>query len=363
MRVVLFAADANENSLGRVYVLWMLARHLGWEVTTVAHRGERVWEPLANTEFAQSILLRKGPQNVRDLVREAVEQSDLLIGCKPRPESSGAALRWARRSNKPVVIDIDDPDFEFQFESPLRRRVRSWLTRPIRRIGYIRLQRTIGNYPILVSNEVLRGRYGGWIVPHARQVRDTTEPIRTTKSPLEIAFVGTVHPHKGVHLLREAVRKVSAEVPLELTVTDVAPADATANERWVGKVPFQTGIDLVASCDIVVIPSLDRGWGRAQLPAKLMDAMIAGRPIIVSDIAPLKWAVADSALVVRENDADAIAEALLAFNDPEVRADYGRRARNRANEVFSIGAVSVSFEIACRTATRLYKTREVTADV
>lgn len=360
MKIVLFAADANENSLGRVYVLWMLARHLGWDVTTVAHRGARIWAPLAGTDFGDSVLLRRSAnrKSVTESVEEAVSQADLLIGCKPRPESSGVAIRLARKFRKPVVIDIDDPDFEFQFDAPFVRRVRSWLTRPLRRIGYIRLRRNIANYALLVSNDVLRRRYGGWVVPHARPIREAEAVVQHSDGPLDVAFVGTVHPHKGVHVLREAVRRVKSELPITLTITDVAPADATPEERWLGNIPFQAGLDLVASSDVIVIPSLDRGWGRAQLPAKLMDAMIAGRPIIVTDVAPLKWAVGDAALVVEQDDADAIAAALVKLRTPEARAEYGERARRRAIELFSLESVSIEFELACRTTAVSYATEE-----
>jgi len=157
--------------------------------------------------------------------------------------------------------------------------------------------------------------------------------------------VGTVLPHKGIEDLRKAIRQVNRGEGshVSLVVTAPPPPDAEPWEDWVGVTTIEDGLRIVRESDVVVLPSRAGGWPEAQLPAKLIDAMLAGRAICVTDVGPMRWAVGTAAKVVEAGDVEAIAGALLSFCDPRVREEFGSRARARAVEHFTLSAVASTF--------------------
>ena len=80
----------------------------------------------------------------------------------------------------------------------------------------------------------------------------------------------------------------------------------------------------MATADIIALPSLDVTWAKAQLPAKLMDAMMHGRVVVASDIAPIRWALGEPALLVPAGDVSALVTSLKRLADPELRAQYSQ---------------------------------------
>ncbi len=92
-----------------------------------------------------------------------------------------------------------------------------------------------------------------------------------------------------------------------------------------------------------MLPSLDVTWARAQLPAKLMDAMMQGRVVVASDIAPIRWALGEPELLVPPGDVAALVDTLRRLADPSERARYAAALRSRAETHFSVGAHAAPF--------------------
>ena len=329
LSVVFFTPDIADNSLGRTYCLWLLAQSLGWNVAVVSTKGDRVWPPLADTPISDDcFVLREEDLATHDLLREA----DLFIAVKPLTDSFGVAERLSHRLDKPLLLDIDDPDLEAQLSwaRPLRRAAKGVLRRS--RIQEIkRLVRRTRSVPHIVSNPVLQARYGGPIIPHIR-VDPGRGALHVSRTP-SIAFVGSNRPHKGVDLLRAAVERVQ-DLGYTLTVTDTAPADARSWETWTGSTSIEGGLSIVSGADIVVIPSLDVPFAHGQLPAKLMDAMFMGRAIVVSSIEPMPWALAGTGLTIQPGSVQAIESALRELADPDLRSNLGNSAREHAIRTF-----------------------------
>ncbi|MFJ5143993.1 glycosyltransferase family 4 protein [Curtobacterium sp. NPDC088465] len=303
-----------------------------------------VWSPLVGSAFAEACSY-VSDEGALELAR----QSDLLIAVKPFPETLGRAARMQAVTSTPVLADVDDPDIEvrFPFHDP-RKLVFRAVTRPRELITGFQMKRLVKKFPVTVSNPVLQRRFGGDIVGHVRT--DTGPGATHTARGGKVVFVGTNRKHKGVDVLREAVARLASE-GFTLTVTDDEPEDAKAWEQWTGRTTLEEGLRLVRTGDIVVVPSL-RGHttSGAQLPAKLMDAMIAGRAIVVSDFAPLRWAVGSGGLVVAPGSVEALASALRQCADPALRATLGAAARERGIDEFSVDAVADRFAAICRRA-------------
>lgn len=350
-RVLFLTPDLGRNSLGRTYCLDLLAAALGWKAVIRAPSGESVWAPLAGTPFARRCgLFEAGAGDLDPALVAEAEAADLIIAVKPLPGSFGVARRLGPVTGTPVVLDVDDPDLDAELSvgRPHRRLAKMLLRRDHYR-RMVSIKRAVPEYSRMVSNPVLQRALGGELVPHVRlPFPDAAEHRHTSTTP-RVVFVGTNRSHKGVPLLRSAVGRLADE-GFRLVVTDERPADAAPHEDWIGRTSFEAGLALVREADIVALPSRADGFSRGQLPAKLIDAMMAGAAIVVSDVDPMPWAVQDAGLVVPANDEEALVAALRSLRDPAVRERLGRRAADRALDTFTVEAVLPAFTRACDRA-------------
>ncbi|MGK9147409.1 glycosyltransferase family 4 protein [Plantibacter flavus] len=334
--------DISSNSLGRTYCLWLLMQANGWSVEVFAPLGAELWMPLRGTEFATicSTVAEDDPR-----LREAVSAADLVVAVKPVDASFGRATRLVARVHKPLLLDVDDPDLEaaLSWRRPVRRFVKGVVKfRSVRQ--NVALKNMALQATTIVSNPVLQTIYGGEIVPHVRADLGPGS-VHSSRTP-NVAFVGTNRKHKGVDVLRAAVATRQSE-GVTLTLTDTPPADARPWENWIGTTTLEHGLQVVAEADIVVIPSRVDGYSRGQLPAKIIDAMLSGRAIVVSDIEPMPWAVADAGVVVEPSSVAALASALHRLADPDLRHRLGSAARERALMLFTVDANRDAFRHIC----------------
>lgn len=342
MKVLFVTKDLSDNSTGRTYSLWLLVQKIGWSSRIVSSAGGEIWKPLQDTDFADQCV-RLTP-NSPDW-DEAARQCDVIVSVKPVLGAFDIASLLAVRHGKPLLLDIDDPDLDaiLGIGNPVKALAKSvlrartyWPTRKLRRM--------IKDYPILVSNPHLQSQYGGTVVPHVRT--DSGIGALHGSSEPRVAFVGTNRGHKGISTLRNAVARV-AHLGVKLEITDYPPRDRLAHEQWTGPSSLTAGIELVKRSDIVVIPSVGRNrYAAGQLPVKLVDAMMAGRAVVVSDLPPLQWAVGDAGLVFRADDDLDLARQIERLTDPKYRQELGERARTRALRLFSTDTVAHSFERA-----------------
>lgn len=341
MRLLFVGHNLAGNAVGRTYALWLVARHLGHETAVLSVPGQSLWAPLRGTAFAEDVV-------DADLERH-VAWTDVVIAVKPYPDSADAARKAAARQGTPFVLDVDDPDPEI---------VRSRLSRSS---GHRRWSRTVREDRrllaqmeallaaaqggvVITSNPELQRRYGGFVVPHVREVPALPVSDSPGTSPV-VAFVGTPRLHKGVASLRRAVDELSGE-GWTLTITADPPADARPWERWVGRTSLEEGQRIVATSDVVVVPSARGPIGDAQLPAKLIDAMMAGRAVVATDLAPIRWALAGTGTLIPDSSVEALRTALRALSDPSVRSALGARCRERAVTLASPAAAAPAFAAA-----------------
>ena len=349
MRLSFFAHTVSGNALGRAYSLWLLAEALGWE--TLIHVPEMgpIWAPLQDEHRFRSRLTTSLGE---------VRSADVLVAVKPLLGSFGVALRVRATTRQPLVLDVDDPDWEvgFGFDSRnalilgVKRTVRGRPRYPVGRSRGSERQhvaayresrlrskaRRLG--AVAISNPSLAQWYPGVVVPH---VRPPVPPVPAPPGPdLRIAFVGTPQRHKGIEVLRAAAGVVEG---VRLIITAEAPHDAYPHEEWTGETTLEEGLRVVNEAHVVALPSLDTSYARFQLPVKLIDAMIAGRAIVASDLEPLRWAAEGAALFVPPGDVDSLALALRELRDARLRDRLGRQARVSALARFTPGAVAPVF--------------------
>jgi glycosyltransferase involved in cell wall biosynthesis len=94
--------------------------------------------------------------------------------------------------------------------------------------------------------------------------------------------------------------------------------------------------------DIFVLPSRLEG-----LPLVLLEAMLAGLPIVASDVGSVSEAVVEGStgILVPPDDADALAHAIdRLVRDTELRRLMGDRGRRRARELFTVDEMASRYE-------------------
>lgn len=342
-RVLFLTIDLADNSTGRTHVLWQLARHLGWETKVVAAQGARMWAPLRDSVFEDDCVVDDDVSTLSPTLIGHAEWADVIIAVKPLPGALDRGAELSRLTGTPLILDVDDPELDTRLSrhNTVRALAKSVLKAKQYRAD-MRLFRLARKQTTIVSNPVLQRTYGGVVIPHARE--DLGAGLPHASSDPRIVFVGTVRAHKGLGLLREAVGLLKGE-GFTLTVTDTDPGDGESWERWVGSTSFDAGLRLVAEGDIVVIPSSSRhAYSRAQLPAKIIDAMIAARAVVVSDIEPLIWATGGAGLAFRSDDVQSLVARLRELRDPVRRQALGDAARSRALEAFTVEACAPALE-------------------
>ncbi len=120
-----------------------------------------------------------------------------------------------------------------------------------------------------------------------------------------------------------------------------------ASERVVEWCGFRSDIpDVLAKSNIVCLPSYREG-----LPKALLEAMACGRAIVATDVSGCREAVDHgvNGFLVQPRNALALADALQkVLTDPSLRAEMGRRGRQRAESEFAN-------EIVVRNTLSLYE--------
>ena len=108
--------------------------------------------------------------------------------------------------------------------------------------------------------------------------------------------------------------------------------------------------NLLAAADVFVMPSLWEG-----LPLALLEAMLAGKPVVASRTSGIPEAVTDGldGLLTTPGDVSELAHALNSIlTDPARRLALGAAARSRATAAFTLDAMTDGYESVFRDALR-----------
>lgn len=155
-----------------------------------------------------------------------------------------------------------------------------------------------------------------------------------------ILFLGTMEPRKNIGMLLDAYTLLIDQVRNvpRLVFAGAATPDATAwfermsqpplkgHVAHFGYVPHHRRELLYAGARVVVLPSLDEGFG---LPA--LEAMSAGVPVVVSNRGSLPEVVGEAAVMVDADDPEALArECLRIVTDPAYAAERATAGLERA---------------------------------
>ena len=146
-----------------------------------------------------------------------------------------------------------------------------------------------------------------------------TPRARAARVRRHIGFIGTLSPHKGVHVLIEAFRRIpDASATLSIHGSpDVAPAYSASLRRESaadGRIrllgAFEEGRqpDVLAGLDVLAVPSV--WWENS--PLTVLEALAAGLPVVASQVGgiPELLPSSEAGALVPPGDAGALAEVL-----------------------------------------------------
>ena len=280
--------------------------------------GEDIWAPLRG---CSRVAIKSFPGEDFPgyfLRMEAVAKQidgDVLYVSKPRLPGLELGILAKLHRNRPIILDIDDyePGF-FRNTTPLTlhelkaREGRRDFFRPAAESWSRYCESLVPLFEQLtVSNDELRKRYQGVVLPHLRSEHDF-DPAAYPRGRIRarlgfgrddkvVLFAGTLRMHKGVGEIADALKSLNCP-KYKLMIVGSPPDEETRRfvdglqyERItvVPDVPFHDLPGYVCAGDLVCLLQDGKSVVSSyQMPAKLTDALAMGVPVLASDAPPLR---------------------------------------------------------------------------
>lgn len=185
-------------------------------------------------------------------------------------------------------------------------------------------------------------------VPHGIEPWSAVDPLRVVEvterynlGERTILYPAIPYVHKDHRTLVAAFARLAGERPDVTLVLAGGPGPAEADlasairasgfgsrVRRTGRIPWDDLRAVYQAATVVAVPSRFEGFG-----APALEAMAAGRPLVVADATALPWVVGDAAVRVEPGDAAGWAAALGRVLDDQAEQDRLIAAgRRRASE-------------------------------
>ncbi len=279
----------------------------------------------------QAAMLSLYPRNVLKLMHE---DYDVVHAFKLLPHTAPAASMAKQLRKKKFVLSIDDYDVAAS-KNIAKRLAMKWAERSCRNAD-----------GLTVSSAYLQRLYGGEVV---YQVPNESLFLKKRCSGAGarkrlglqgkklILYAGTFYEHKGLDVLISAVQKL-ARSDLRLVLAGGGGVEGALRKMagqetvFAGRLPMEQMPELTAAADIYAIPTKDTEYARAEIPGKIFEPMMLGKPIIASRISDIPRILDNGrcGLLPRPGDADALAQAIqFLVDNPKEARRLGAEAKKR----------------------------------
>lgn len=192
------------------------------------------------------------------------------------------------------------------------------------------------------------------IVPNPIDAASLPSPSKGRTARKCLLFMGWLLPSKGVEDLLVAWSQVSRE---DWDMVIAGPGAASYQEdlvkrfsaprvHFVGEVPHEMALQMIADCDLFVLPSHTEGF-----PFVVLEALALGRATVGTSVGAIPQLLeGECGMLVKPKDVRGLAEALeRLMGDDALRARLGAHARDRivatytTDKVFSqLGSIWLS---------------------
>lgn len=351
--VTIFSHDLSGNCLGRAMVFAdCLKSEYNIRIVGPLKRGREIWKVVReyNEEMIRPVAFRKLP--FHGYTRRAMLEhfrGEWIIAVKPYPSSFGAALEAKGRFGAKVLLDLDDDEIALlSYGKSFRKKY--FHLNPDKLLGVQWLLHQISRADaVTTASLTLNRRYGGVIFPHMRDPQrfdfhTDRETLRSRFGLPEdkyiVSHIGSFRPYKGLEKAAEAVRILNDK---DVLLVYTSEEDNVPNGMFVKRVPeipFRELPAMLRASDFAIFPSISHPAAEAQLPAKIIDAMMAGVPFLASRSENIAHVVQDEDLLVGMDATPAeIAERMAYYKDnPRIRQEKSLALRARASTEFSLSA-------------------------
>jgi glycosyltransferase involved in cell wall biosynthesis len=255
-------------------------------------------------------------------------------------------LLAARRSGVPAVVHarerpVGDPDLERWFDAPAEEIVASVLEEA---------EYVIATSRAVADTFALAGRTA--VVPNVVDEALFDLP-NEDHDVVRVALVGSVQPKKGIAEFVEVARLLQPHTtarfevvgPISPFVYQIADIGLPPNVEFAG--PAADPIAAMGDADIVVnMSTVAEGFGRTAL-----EAMAAGRPVVVNDLGALPEVVQDGVcgFVVPNDDVTLFAHRVhQLIDDPDLRRTMGAAGRVLARAEYTRDRAAAKLATAYR---------------
>jgi glycosyltransferase involved in cell wall biosynthesis len=365
MKISILSSNLSGNCLGRAHVLAeLLERYFEVEVLGPKLSGD-VWNPISNKRNYKILSIKEDiPKFFWDINGSINKiKGDVVISVKPKGTSFGVAIAKKIKDNTPIILDIDDWEASKMYGTGIFgmnfiKNIPSMYYINSPTWSFILEQHEYFLDGKTVSNRFLQSKFGGSIVPHARDTEkfgpelfdqsSTRAELGLPEGTTIVMFSGTPRPHKGVDDLIRAMNSLEASEIVAIIVgmhdsRYVNELKRLAGERvtFYGQQPFDDIPKWVAAADIIVIPQKRTLANRGQIPAKVFDAMAMAKPVIATPMSDLPEVLDGCGIIVDPDSPRAIANAIEDLHvNPEKGKALGRAARRRCVERYSYKALA-----------------------
>ena len=166
-----------------------------------------------------------------------------------------------------------------------------------------------------------------------------------------VTYVGTFGEIRGLDSLLHAVKALENKIPIHLLLVGgaynqpelerIAKEENIENRVTItGWVDFREIPDYIAMSEVCVVPHVKNRFTDATIPHKLFQYMLMGKPVIVSNAAPLKRIVDECRCgrVFRSGDIGDLISAILELADSaEKRERMGQNGHRAAHAIYNWG--------------------------
>ena len=174
-------------------------------------------------------------------------------------------------------------------------------------------------------------------------------PVPKDKKTISVLVPRRLVKKNGVRFALEAF--VGLRKEFELVISGDGPEKAALETyaaekglggrvKIIGNVSEEEIREIYRNSDVVIIPSINYGGDIEGLSMSILEALSCGKPVIATEVGgnPEIIKTGFNGIVVPEQDASAIREALLKMQDKEFRKTLGKNAREDIAKNYSMDA-------------------------
>lgn len=174
---------------------------------------------------------------------------------------------------------------------------------------------------------------------------------------LRLVYVGHVRPEKGIDILIEALSGINIPCSVDLYGSLMVGLDTSAfapgQINYRGELEPERVITTMSGYDALVFPSR---WVGEGYPGVIIEAYIAGIPVITSDIGGIPEIVNESTgILVRVNDPEALRSAIERFALDSELSERLKKGAQKAADQFESRKWTDYFVVAVNSVFERYK--------